>query len=113
MDKKQILSTYELKITHDNIHYMLINTKDKWVGYQIDRYCNCDNNPENKFSIHFFDNDGESTSVEYVYAFKEYIPNKFIITTEQEKDQITLIFVPIDLLLAARKTIDAINEQKK
>ena len=102
MTNKQVISTYELKISENGIRYMVINTSDKWVAFQVDRWCDYDDNPENKFSICFFEGE-EITSIEHIYAFEGYNPEDFFITTYQEKDQITLIFVPIEVVREARK----------
>jgi hypothetical protein len=103
MSNKQVISTSHLKISENGIHEMTINTLDKWVGFQVDRWCDYDDNPENKFSMYFFNYLGECTSIEHIYAFDGYNPDDFFIASYQEKDQITLIFIPIEVVIEARK----------
>lgn len=73
------------------IYHILINTDDKWMGYNIDT------NRVNQIGVHFFEYVDE---LEFKYDYIEYIDmpkgfrcSDYLIFSSQCKDQITLIAI--------------------
>jgi hypothetical protein len=94
-----INSTYISK-SKNGIYHIIVNIEDKWINYQINRII-----IEEKIGISlFYDIETQPGNFEE-YEELEYIDvpgfynSDYLITSIQEKDQITLICIPKKLLL--------------
>jgi hypothetical protein len=93
-----INSTHVFK-SKNGIYYIIVNIEEKWINYQINRIA-----IEEKIGISFF-YDIETQPGEFEeYEQLEYIDipgfynSDYLITSMQEKDQITLICMPRNLI---------------
>ena len=93
-----INSTYISK-SKNGIYYIIVNIEEKWINYQINRIA-----IEEKIGISFF-YDIETQPGEFEeYEQLEYIDipgfynSDYLITSMQEKDQITLVCMPRNLI---------------
>ena len=94
-----IESVYK-KIHTTGIIEIIINTTDKWIEFQINRLTE-----EHKIVMSFYPNcdpvfppDSEEV-IEYIDMKNDFDPFKYMIYSNQCKDQITLILVPRTLLM--------------
>lgn len=73
-----------------------VNTIDKWVSYQINRYIE-----EHKIVMSFFTGEDEDPveTVEYIDMHEDFNPFDYMIYDNQCKDQIMLILVPRNMLM--------------
>lgn len=83
-----------IKDIGNGVLYILINTEERWVDYQLNKIVP----DKGKFQIVFFD-DTEDYKIEEFEVFPGFDIFDYIITSSQEKDQITIICVPRNLLL--------------
>lgn len=89
-----IESTYISKSKND-IYYIIVNVKEKWINYQINRII-----IEEKIGISFFYDIEEQPGEFNEYEELEYIniygfhSSDYLITSTQEKNQIILICIP-------------------
>ena len=91
-----IESVYK-KIHTTGIIEVIINTTDKWVDFLINRLYE-----EHKLEISFYENNDcneEIISDEYIDMKDDFDPFKYMIYSNQCKDQIILILVPRTLLM--------------
>ena len=83
-----------IKDIGNGILYILVNTEERWVDYQLNKMVP----DEGKFQIVFYKDD-EDWEIEEFEVFPGFKIHDYIITSSQEKDQITIICVPISLIL--------------
>ena len=79
----------------NGVLYILVNTEERWVDYQLNKMVP----DEGKFQIVFFGDDDDKWDIEEFEVFQGFKIFDYIITSSQEKDQITIICVPRDLIL--------------
>lgn len=85
-----------IKDIGNGVLYMLINTVDKWTPYQLFRTIP----DKGKFRISFYDEKNEEYELVEDFTVREdFDPYDYIITSSQEKDQITIVCVPRKLIL--------------
>jgi len=80
-----------IKSVYKSVHYtgiikILINTTDKWVDFKIEY-------GEHKLEFTFYEDD-EAVSNEHIDMRDNFNPFKYVIYSNQCKDQITLILIP-------------------
>ena len=84
-----------IKNIGNGVLYILVNTEERWVDYQLNKMVP----DEGKFQIVFFGDDDDNWDIEEFEVFPGFKIFDYIITSSQEKDQITIICVPRDLIL--------------
>ena len=89
---EQIRSVYK-EVHSTGIIKILINTEEKWVDFLIDRVLE-----KHQIAVSFFLGD-PAEKIEYIDMGKDYDTFKYLIFTQQYKDQITLLVVPRTLLM--------------
>ena len=100
-----IESVYKKLHPATGIIYILINTEDRWVDYQVNNVLK-----PNKLSITFSVSkdievmpgeweEWEGVEVEFIDMPEGFEPFKYVIYHQQNKEQITLILIPRELML--------------
>ena len=91
------------------IYYILINLKNRWINYQLNRYPQDDCISFTKYTSEvveympgeFEDYDSEET--DQIFIEKGFNNSNYIITHTQEKDQIIIMCTPENLILGSSK----------
>lgn len=91
-DKKFIRSVHIKKLV-GGILYIIVNTSERWVEYQLFRY----NPGQGAVQITFYENDTEYT--EMFFVSDEFNQFDYQFTSSQEKGQITIVAIPVNMLL--------------
>lgn len=90
------IESHHVKKLGKGIIYVLVNTDEKWHPYQVNKYT-----PEKDGSITvtlFEDENDVEGKTETIDIFKGFNPFDYIITTNQEKDQITVVLMPVEFV---------------
>lgn len=95
-DKSFITQVWVRHLAGD-ILYIVVNTVDKWLEYQLFKTY-----PGRKLAqISFYEGDQEySETFKVDDGFDQF---DYVITSSQEKDQITIVCIPIRMLLSSKK----------
>ena len=88
-----IESVYKKKHLDSGIIYVLVNTRDKWINYDIELI-----HRENVIAITFYDYN-DNPIYEEIVMDDDFDSYDYLITSTQEKDQITLVLVPRKMIL--------------
>ena len=100
-----ILSAFKKEIG-DGVIYLLINVSDKWPTYQI-----APTYVERCLTIGLT-NGEEEPNIFHIQMGEGFNQNNYLITSLENKDQITLVLVPIQMLIGAESEMVVTNENQ-
>lgn len=104
-----IVDSYNISKYESGIIHLLINTKDKWIGYGA-------------LNVHYdgsyinltddFDDELIDYTLEIPYLTTDLV-YKTVKTVVQEKDQINFYFIPYELITENQKIIERVKQQRE
>lgn len=98
-------STWVSKNKDTGIYYIIINTSERWIDYQLNRTIEQGKIILSSFTTYSAEympgewDDYDEEEIHKIDIEESFNPYDYLITSMQEKDQITVICIPIKLII--------------